>query len=208
MQKKVYIAYCMSTLQISLGIMKVGQHETESAYTRNSHTRKVRIPESLYTRKCISPKFSYTGGTQKFIVFKSMKQASVPTGTSRYIIIISTLFEETTSIFPVLQVDLLRGGSTPLKITWVRQRQLHRVQERARERMLSLALTVVCRLRSPYGFRRIQTLQRSRSISSQFLESKQTFPQFQASRSIASQITGSRSLAPQFSMSRSISRYF
>ena len=50
-----------------------------------------------------------------------MKQASVPTGTSRYIIIIFTLFEETTSIFPVLQVDLL---------------------------------TVVCRLRSPYGFRR------------------------------------------------------
>ena len=36
---------------------------------------------------------------------------------------------------------ILRGGSTPLKITWVRQRQHHRVQERARERMSSLALS-------------------------------------------------------------------
>ena len=35
---------------------------------------------------------------------------------------------------------LLRGGSTRLKITWVQQRQHHRAQESARERMLSLAL--------------------------------------------------------------------
>ena len=35
---------------------------------------------------------------------------------------------------------LLKGGSTRLKITWVQQRQHHRVQESARERMLNLAL--------------------------------------------------------------------
>ena len=36
----------------------------------------------------------------------------------------------------------LRGGSTRLEITWVQQRQHHRAQESARERMLSLALTM------------------------------------------------------------------
>ena len=35
---------------------------------------------------------------------------------------------------------LLRGGSTRLKITWVKQRQHHRAQESARERMVSLLL--------------------------------------------------------------------
>ena len=34
----------------------------------------------------------------------------------------------------------LRGGSTRLKIAWVQQRQHHKAQESARERMLSLAL--------------------------------------------------------------------
>ena len=80
---------------------------------------KIDTPESAYNRN-----FSIPGGTQKFIVFTVMKQASVPTGTSRYIIIISTLFEEIMSILPVLcllTVDLL---------------------------------TVVWRLRSPYSFRR------------------------------------------------------
>ena len=41
----------------------------------------------------------------------------------------------------------LRGASTRLKITWVRQRQHHRVQERARERMLSLALSLTLLVR-------------------------------------------------------------
>ena len=46
-------------------------HLPESAYTRNSHTRKVRISENLYTRKCINPKFSYTGGYTKIHSFHS-----------------------------------------------------------------------------------------------------------------------------------------
>ena len=35
----------------------------------------------------------------------------------------------------------LRGGSTRLKITWMQQRQHHKAQESARERMLSLLLS-------------------------------------------------------------------
>ena len=35
---------------------------------------------------------------------------------------------------------VLRGGSKRLKKTWVQQRQHHRAQESARERMLSLLL--------------------------------------------------------------------
>ena len=39
----------------------------------------------------------------------------------------------------------LRGGSTRLKITWEQQRQDHRAQESARERMLSLLLRISLR---------------------------------------------------------------
>ena len=46
-------------------------HKPESAYTRNSYTRKVRKPENLYTRKCISPKFSYIGRYTKIHSFHS-----------------------------------------------------------------------------------------------------------------------------------------
>ena len=46
-------------------------HKPESAYTRNSYTRKVCKPENVYTRKCISPKFSYTGRYAKIHSFHS-----------------------------------------------------------------------------------------------------------------------------------------
>ena len=42
----------------------------------------------------------------------------------------------------VLLWSTLRGGLTRLKITWVQQRQHHKAQESARERMLSLALII------------------------------------------------------------------
>ena len=45
----------------------------------------------------------------------------------------------------------LRGGSTRLKITWVQQRQHHRAQESARERMLSLLLSTDMYIWIRYG---------------------------------------------------------
>ena len=50
---------------------------------------------------------------------------------------ISTSFRN----FSKIVIKLLRGGSTRLIITWVQQRQHHRAQESARERMLSLLLS-------------------------------------------------------------------
>ena len=49
---------------------------------------------------------------------------------------------EITTLFNT-SIKLLRGGSTPNKITWVQQRQHHSARESARERMLSLALRFI-----------------------------------------------------------------